>query len=197
MEFASALNALYRYDAVVDQARASFKIGKPQVLLLTDFLAKPVYDALVKEMDKIRGRELYVPHESRFDEVSLPKQVADFFSSIHFKQFLTHITGVKVKDIILSARRFSHQRFSLMYDDAESGERLVFFYTLAPATWKATWGGSTIFSFGDHRAPATFESKGNSLAIMRVPLGMRDFVKYVNHFAAKNSFVKIDGVLRF
>lgn len=197
MEFASALNALYRYDAVVDQARASFKASKPQVLLLTDFLAKPVYDALVKEVAKIKGAEMYVPHEYRFETLSLPDVIRDFFSSLHFKQFLTHITGVRIKDITVSARRFSHQRFSLMYDDAESGERVLFFYTLAPAHWKSTWGGSTIFSFGDKRAPATFEVKGNSLAIIRVPKGMRDFVKYVNHFSAKNSFVKVDGVLRF
>jgi Rps23 Pro-64 3,4-dihydroxylase Tpa1-like proline 4-hydroxylase len=197
MEFASALNALYRYDAVIDQARASFRSGKPQVLLLTDFLAKPVYEALVKEVAKVKGREMYVPHEYRFEELSLPKVISNFFSSLHFRQFLTHIMGVKIKDIGLSVRRLSHQRFSLMYDDAESKERLVFFYTLAPADWKSTWGGSTIFSFGDNRAPATFEVKGNSLAIMKVPKGMRDFVKYVNHFAAKNSFVKIDGVLRF
>ncbi len=197
MEFASALNALYRYDTVIDQARSSFKSGKPQVLLLTDFFAKPVYDSLVKEVAKIKGREIYVPHEYRFEDLSLPKAIGEFFTSLHFKQFLTHITGVKIKDIALSARRLSHQRFSLMYDDAESGERLVFFYTLAPVAWRSAWGGSTIFSFGDNRAPATFEVKGNSLAIMRVPRGMRDFVKYVNHFAAKNSFVKIDGVLRF
>ena len=189
----SCVNGLYRYDAVIDGARASFKSGKPEILLLNDFLAKDVYEKLRKDFSVAAGKEIYVPHECGFDELKLNKEVEEFFSSLHFRQFLTHLTGIKIKQVNLEARRFKHQSFTLMHDDANSKERFVFFYVLTSKDWKSEWGGSTIFRFGDARLPAVFEPKGNSLAIMRVPKGMQDFVKYVNHFSGKNMFVKVSG----
>ncbi len=193
MNFKSSVNALYFYEAVQDQMHGAFKSSRPQVILLTDFFVKKIYDSLLEEAKKVSGKEVYEPHKYRFREIFLT-ELEEFFSSQEFLDLVREITRVKVKKVDLSLSKFGKGNYTLLHDDVMAKKRLLFFYTLCDK-WQSAWGGSTIFTFGDERSPIVFESKGNSLVIMLVPDGMREFVKYVKHFAGESEMFKVEGVL--
>lgn len=186
------LNALYNYEAVQDQMRAAFKTSKPSVLMLTDFFDKKFYATLLADLNKIDSKEIYVPHKERYAYIE-STDIQKLFSSSEFLDFVRNVTGAKIKSADMIIKKFGQQNYTLLHDDVLANKRLIFFYTLA-GKWKSEFGGQTIFTFGDGRAPLVFEPQGNSLCIMLVPEGMRDFVKYIKHFAGESKIVKIEGI---
>jgi Rps23 Pro-64 3,4-dihydroxylase Tpa1-like proline 4-hydroxylase len=187
------INPLYAYEAVQDQMRTAFKNSKPCVILVTDFFLKDYYQSLFRSLKSLSGKEIYEPHKYRFEEI-YDTNLSEMFSSNEFFEFVGNITGVKVNKANLSNRRVGAGDYTLLHDDVIARKRLIFFYTLCDKLG-SDWGGSTVFTFGDERVPLVFEPKGNSLVIMSVPEGMRDFVKYVKHFAGKNEIIKVEGTL--
>ncbi len=173
--------------------KSSFKTSKPPVLLLSDFLIKKSWEELRKKTISEKGKERYVPHEYRYSDLLLGNDL-DAFSSKEFLTFVREISGIKVTKSDVSTRKFNHRSFTLLHDELEDAERLVFFYMLAPA-WDLSWGGQTIFSFGDDREPLIFNVQNNSFVLLKVPRGMRSFVKYVNHFAGDKELVIVQGIL--
>lgn len=189
------INPVYLKGEVIIQMRTAFKQSKPNVLVLPDFFDKSFYGKLAGEMLSSRGKENYVPHEHRFFEMPLDREIKEIFSSRAFINFISEATGVDIGGFKMCARKFGKGNFSLMHDDLPSAKRFVLFYTISPSGWDSKWGGASVFSFGDERAPLVFENIGNSLTLISVPSGMRDFVKYVNHFAGDKRIVKIIGTL--
>lgn len=192
-DFSSSLNPLYTYEAVQDQMRTSFAKSKPSVLLLNDFLIKKRYDALFHTLGGLQGTSLSEPDRLSYTHLDLPQAVRGFFASPAFFDFVTSATGIKVRDVKLETRRFGHRDFTLLHDEQESNSRFIFLYMVASPAWKMSWGGSPIFSFGDERKPLVFEPRGNTFILFNVPRGMREFVKYVNHFAGKEKLIYLEG----
>lgn len=190
--FEKALNPLYLYEAVQDQIQASFNSSQPRLMLLADFLTRPLMDEVRAQLSASGSKDIFVPHRYSFTEVEC---TLDLFSSKDFLHFIRSVTGIKSSHVRVSVKEFGHQNFTLLHDDVDARARVVFFYTLGGKNWKREWGGQTIFTFGDEREPVVFEPKSNSLAIIQVPKGMRDFVKYIPHFAGANKFIKIEGIL--
>ena len=190
--FNKNVNPLYLYEAVQDQIKSSFAVSKPQLTLLADFLTKPAYNELLASVSSSKSREVFVPHKFSFDSVD---HRGELFSSKEFLEFVRLVTGVRSNNATIDVKKFKHTNFTLLHDDLDSNARVIFFYILGSKDWKPEWGGQTIFTFGDGREPIVFEPKANSLAIIKVPKGMRDFVKYIKHFSGRNEFFKIEGTL--
>ncbi len=194
LTFSTSLNPLYLYEAVQDQMRSSFEKSKPSVLLLTDFLTSRSYEAFARIVGEFKETRVEEPDRLFFSSLAIPQAQRAFFASPSFFDFVRNATGVKPRDVKLEARRFGHRDFTLLHDDQLSSERFVFFYTLT-SDWNASSGGSIVFSFGDAREPLIFEPKANSLIILKVPKGMREFVKYINHTAGNKTITYISGEL--
>lgn len=172
--------------------KLSFKESKPSLLVLSTFLLEEAHAELIRILRSSQGREQYVPHESRFK--ALPSSAGRLFASRGFLDFVRSISSHKASTVALTTYQFSHRDFTLLHDDLHDHARLIFFYTLTSSPWKPAWGGSRIFSYGDEREPLIFEPTDNTLALIAVPKGMRDFVKYVNHFAGDDMITKIEGI---
>lgn len=192
-DFTNSVNSLYNYEAVKDQMKSSFKTSKPSVLLLSDFLIKTSSEELRRKTISDKGKERYIPHECRYNDLTIGNNL-DIFSSKEFLTFIREISGIKVTKSNISACKFNHRSFTLLHDELDDKERLVFFYMLAPK-WDFSWGGQTIFTFGDDREPLIFNVQNNSFVLLKVPKGMRSFVKYVNHFARENELILFQGTL--
>lgn len=193
LDFSKSLSPLYGYDAVQDQMRTAFKKSKPSVLLLPDFLTTRSCTSLARSLDVLKGSVAFSAERHSFTNVPLTQAHRGFFASPAFFDFVRVASGINVRDVRLGAMRFGHRDFTLLHDDQLSDERFVFFYTQVSPRWKSNFGGSIIFSFGDEREPLIFEPKHNTLVLFKVPKGMRDFVKYVNHYAGDESLTYLFG----
>jgi len=192
LNFDKSINPLYLYEAVQDQIKAGFMSSSPKLTLLADFLVKSAQVELQKSLSSSKKSKIFVPHKYSFEQIDFH---SDLLSSKEFLHFVRLVTGLKLSKSRVSVSKFDHGAYSLLHDDLDSSERIIFFYILGSKSWKPEFGGQTILTYGDERDPIVFEPKDNSLAIVRVPKGMRNFVKYIKHFAGKNEFVKFEGVL--
>lgn len=182
LDFTKSLNPLYGYEAVQDQMRTSFAKSKPSVLLLPDFFVARSYKEFLHMFDALPGSVISAPERHSYTELTLSQPLRGFFASPAFFDFAWNATGLKIKDVRLSAQRFGHRDFTLLHDEQAAHERCIFIFMMAPL-WDASYGGSMIFSYGDERAPLVFEPRGNTLVFFKVPKDMREFVKYCNHFS--------------
>lgn len=194
MEFAfeKMLNPLYGYEAVQDQMKTSFIKSKPSLLLLQDFFVTRSYESLRKALDSCESESVSRPDKMSFTSLKLPQTLRALFASPAFYEFVRNATGIRATDVRLGALRFGHRDFTLLHDDAPAGERFIFAYMLA-SSWEPSWGGSLVFSYGDERDPFIFEPKGNVFVLIKTTKGLRDFVKYVNHRAGKESLTYLFG----
>lgn len=179
------INPVYLSAEVMQQMKAAF--SQQRVLRLDNFFTVETHKHL-RSLGKKKGKEVYVPHQYRYMALPSAAEIAASCSS-----FIEKITGKRMKTRQMSVRSFGHRDFTLLHDDVESKKRLVFFYTIADL-WDVEAGGQHVFTHNDESTPLVFAPQDNSLVIMEVPEGMRDFVKYVNHKAGKDRLLIFEGV---
>lgn len=169
--------------------RDSFAHHIPNVLVLDDFFDQSFLDNLVKEFEKSKGKEVHSPERFRFDELSSALLVA-MEKSAELRELLECISGKPVKKLNLTAHRFKHGHYTLLNDDDVHKNRLEFFITLGDS-WKHEWGGSSVYA-GEQ--PLVFAPKHNTFVLLVSGAKNLGFVKYINHFAEKKSFIRIQGI---
>lgn len=195
MEFNRLINPVYVSPNVVHQMSDVFKASRPNVLLLNSFFNLEGLKVLESSLKKATRKENDSPASHSYIELGLPTECTSVFSSNSFLSFVQGVTGIRDKRIALSVKQFGHRHYTLIHDEQDATERLLFFYIFAPQ-WKGSWGGSSIFTFAHGKTePLVFTPNHNTFVIMRAQKGMYDFVKYVSNHAGKNSFVKIEGIL--
>lgn len=186
------LNSLYSYEAVQAQMKTQFLSQKPSVLLLPDFLNKSVFSTLNKEALSSKGKEVFVPHQFSYTLLDIPA-MKTFFSSSSFIDFLRNVTGKKISKVNLEISQFAHGNFTLLHDDLNTKSRTEFFIFFGDA-WNPEFGGTLCYTQADG-SPLIFEPKPNSFGILSLPNEWMSFVRYVNHFAGKKSFILVRGSL--
>lgn len=189
LKFEQCVNSLYLHNSVKEQIKSSF--SKSKVALLGDFLNNSYLEELRKEVGRYKFHEVFAPHQFSY---SLADMNENIFLSNDFIELIRYLTGAKKTKGSIVVRMFGKGNFTLLHDNLEKNERLVFFYTLSTKDWKSEWGGQRIFTFGDEREPLIFEPKDNSLAIIKASKGMMEFTKYVKHWAGDNKLARIEGV---
>lgn len=186
------LNPLYLQEETLKQLQESFKQSHPQILHLPHFLTMSCYESLLKEAERAQGTHRRIADRYARTEISSFKDVF-FIESQEFLNWLSLITGKKIKKVTHKIYQYTHKDYVLLHDSETIGARCEFFILLMPH-WDNRWGGHTVY-VAQEQEPLVFPLEGNSFSIINKEKDRHKFIQYINHYVGKEKLTIIEGVV--
>lgn len=185
------INEDYLNAETIKRARASFLSNNflPNIQLQS-FLNENVLKSLQKEMKLLSYSHYYKPDQHSYFAAETPESFISLLESKDFKELITQITGIKVKDLFCEASYFRHKNYTLLSDKQIIKESLAFFFDLND--WDIKTGGYN-WLLNNKEENIIYQPKANSLLLVKQSNKLRSTIKYVNHQAKDNKRLLIKG----
>jgi len=169
-----AINKLYLQN--IEKIKQTFRKNKAlSSIQLHDFFIPECYEQIKRDVKKLKFKKSYLATSHSYQESNfnvVPTEVIDFLSKI---------TGKKVKKLNLKALVFSWKDYIIINDKLKEKPGIDVIFDLTE-DWNENSGGSIVYVNGSgeyFRIPP----KGNSLLIVERKKGTQKFVQYMNHYS--------------
>lgn len=162
--------------------KKTFDSNRPNSIQLREILSKKLYNSILPQLKKIKW-ELKEEKTDyfRYSIGELPEDLLKLLRADFFKEFISSLTGIKFNGLKLRFFRFSSGDYTLLHDKLKPKEGVVLILDLT-RDWDVKWGGQNIFLNEDNEL-LRINPLSNSLTLIKRDNQVKDFVKYVNHFA--------------
>lgn len=172
------INDFYLDKDVMSLVKKDF--NKKGFVVLDNFFNNS-YCSDLKRLNKLKFKESFIWNIEKF---SFIKDHRDFN---FLSDFLETCFGIKIK-LDFQIKRFSHRDFTLRHDSVKLfNDFYVWFYVCNK--WDESFGGYRVFEIKGKQF--IFNVKPNRICIVKGDKKINNFVKYVNCFSGKNSFLMV------
>ena len=185
------INPDYLNNETIKRARASFLSNNflPNIQLQS-FLKENTLKSLQKEMKLLSYSHSYKPDQHSYFTASTPESFISLLESKDFKELISGITGIKIKDFFCEALYFGHKNYTLLSDKDKIKESTAFFFDLND--WNIKFGGYN-WLLNNQNENIIYHPKANSLLIVKQSNKLRSTIKYINHQAKDDKRFIIKG----
>ena len=147
----------YLKKETIDSLKKTFSNNKPfQHLVLKDFFIDkkiiPILFALENEEFVFKNTDLFqfkqTKHDTKNSEVQDLKEFYKFFSSVEFGEYVSNLTGIKIKlgKIDMSGFVYSKTDYLLPHDDRLEGRKIAYILNLTEKFKKSDGGKLQLFN---------------------------------------------------
>ena len=185
------INEDYLNKDTIKRARASFLSNNllPNIQLQS-FLKENVFKALEKEMKLLSYSHNYKPDQHSYFTADAPESFISLVESQEFKEFISEVTGIQIKDVFCEASYFTHKNYTLLSDKQIIKEGIAFYFDFN--NWNTEFGGYN-WLLNNKEENIIYSPKVNSLLLVKQSNKLRSTIKYINHLAKANKRFIIKG----
>ena len=188
------INNSYLNEQTIKKIRGLFFSDKvfPSIKL-QNFFDKRLYDETMKEILNSKYKKMIKPMQHSYSVSKTPKTLAQFINSEQFKNYISEITGKKIKNINGSMYKFGWKDYTLLHDENTQKENFDFILDFA-GSWDDRAGGRLIYTDGKGNYNY-IPSSDNTLTIVHRKNDFQKFVQYINHYAGNNKRYLFIGLI--
>ncbi len=185
------MTSLYNNSQALDAAREALLKNNSQHIQLRDALRPAIWKKWWATLRHTPWEKKYIPDLFSYSVAPIPEDMQQFFQSPSFLERLSRITGQAIKKVHLQLLAFAHQDYTLLHDELQQPQGILFFLELTQH-WKPSWGGYTSFVHNEEELIRLYPVP-NSLTIIHQEKNVHYFVKYVNYYAGNNTRIFLLG----